>query len=101
VIRVYLLIICNPENKYAIYKIFTKLDNVVNVDILYGPYYIIVEIIFETMEDLREKLQKEIKNIDSLMSTLTLIRAEDMYNFDKLLVKKKILTIGQFKIIEQ
>jgi hypothetical protein len=40
------------------------------------------------MKDLRGKLQKEIKNIDSLMSTLTLIRAEDMYNLDKLLVKK-------------
>lgn len=64
------------------------MDNVVNVDILCGPYDIIVEIIFETMEDLRGKLQKEIKNIDSLMSTLTLIRAEDMYNLDKLLVKK-------------
>jgi DNA-binding Lrp family transcriptional regulator len=88
VIRVYLLIICNPENKYEIDKIFTKLDNIVNVDILCGPYDIIVEIIFETMEDLRGKLQKEIKNIDSLMSTLTLIRAEDMYNLDKLLVKK-------------
>ncbi len=88
-IRVYLLIICNPENKYEIYKIFTKLDNVVNVDIFCGPYDIIVEIIFETMEDLRGKLQKEIKNIDSLMSTLKLIRAEDMYNLDKLLVKKK------------
>ena len=93
-IRVYLLIICNPENKYEIYKIFTKLDNVVNVDILCGPYDIIVEIIFETMEDLRGKLQKEIKNIDSLMSTLTLIRSEDMYNLDKLLVKKRILTNG-------
>ena len=39
------------------------------------------------MDDLRRKLQKEIKNIDSLMSTLTLIQAEDMYDFDKLLVK--------------
>jgi DNA-binding Lrp family transcriptional regulator len=87
VIRVYLLIICNPENKYEIYNIFTKLNNVVNVDMLYGPYDIIVEIIFETMDDLRRKLQKEIKNIDSLMSTLTLIQAEDMYDFDKLLVK--------------
>lgn len=86
-IRVYLLIVCNPENKYEIYNIFTKLNNVVNVDILSGPYDIIVEIIFETMEDLRGKLQKEIKNIDSLMSTLTLIGAEDIYDFDKLLVK--------------
>ena len=86
-IRVYLLIICNPENKYEIYNIFTKLNNVVNVDMLYGPYDIIVEIIFETMDDLRRKLQKEIKNIDSLISTLTLIQAEDMYDFDKLLVK--------------
>jgi hypothetical protein len=39
------------------------------------------------MDDLRRKLQKEIKNIDSLISALTLIQAEDMYDFDKLLVK--------------
>ena len=86
-IRVYLLIVCNPENKYEIYNIFTKLNNVVNVDILSGPYDIIVEIIFETMNDLRGTLEKEIKNIDSLMSILTLIGAEDIYDFDKLLVK--------------
>ena len=86
-IRVYLLIVCNPENKYEIYNIFTKLNNVVNVDILSGPYDIIVETIFETMDDLRGTLEKEIKNLDSLMSTLTLIGAEDIYDFDKLLVK--------------
>ena len=86
-IRVYLLIVCNPENKYEIYNIFTKLNNVVNVDILSGPYDIIVEIVFETMDDLRGTLEKEIKNIDSLMSILTLIGAEDIYDFDKLLVK--------------
>ena len=85
--QAYLLIICDLEHKYEIAKYFEKLDNVVNVDILCGPYDIIVEIIFETMEDLREKLQKEIKNIDSLMSTLTLIAAEEIYDFEKLLVK--------------
>ena len=86
-IQAYLLIICNPENKYEIYDIFTKLNNVVNVDITGGPYDIVAEVIFDTMDDLRVKLQKEIKNIDNLTSTLTLIRAEDMHDFDKLLVK--------------
>ena len=37
---------------------------------------IVVEIIFETMDDLKEKVEKNITNIDNLMSTLTLIRSD-------------------------
>ena len=54
------------------------LDNVVNVDVINGPYDLVVEIIFDTMEDLKVKIQNNIQNIDSLMSTLTLIRSDDM-----------------------
>ena len=54
------------------------MDNVVNVDIINGPYDLVVEIIFDTMEDLKEKIQNNIQNIDKLMSTLTLIRSDDM-----------------------
>jgi len=54
------------------------MDNVVNVDIINGPYDLVVEIIFDTMEDLKEKVQHHINNIDRLMSTLTLIRSEDV-----------------------
>ena len=77
-LRAYLLIICNSEHKYKIANLLTKLDNVVNVDIISGPYDIVVEIIFETMDDLKEKVEKNITNIDNLMSTLTLIRSEDI-----------------------
>ena len=76
-LRAYLLIICNLEkSKYEIANYFEKLDNVVNVDIICGPYDIVVEIIFETMDDLKEKVEKNITNIDNLMSTLTLIRSD-------------------------
>ena len=74
----YLLIISNLENKYKIANYFAKLDNVVNVDLLCGPYDIVVEIIFETMNDLKEKFVKNITNIDNSMSTLTLIRSDDI-----------------------
>jgi DNA-binding Lrp family transcriptional regulator len=77
-LRAYLLIICNLESKYEIAHYFEKLDNVVNVDIICGPYDIVVEIIFETMGDLKEKVEKNITNIDNLMSALTLIRSEDI-----------------------
>ena len=77
-LRAYLLIICNPEVRYEIANIIEKLDNVVNVDIINGPYDLVVEIIFDTMDDLKEKVQYEINNIDRLMSTLTLIRSEDV-----------------------
>ena len=75
-LRAYLLIICNLESKYEIAKYFAKLDNVVNVDIICGPYDIVVEIIFETMDDLKEKVEKNITNIDNSMSTLTLLTSE-------------------------
>ena len=77
-LKAYILIITNLENKYKIADYFAKLDNVVNVDMLCGPYDIVVEIIFETMDDLKEKVEKNITNIDNLMSTLTLIRSEDL-----------------------
>ncbi len=77
-LRAYLLIICNLESKYEIANYFEKLDNVVNVDLTCGPYDIVVEIIFETMENLKEKVEKKITNIDNSISTLTLIRSDDM-----------------------
>jgi DNA-binding Lrp family transcriptional regulator len=77
-LRAYLLIICDPEYRFQIANILEKMDNVVNVDIINGPYDLIVEIIFDTMDDLKEKIQNNIQSIDKLMSTLTLILSEDM-----------------------
>ena len=77
-LRAYLLIICDPEYRFQIANILEKMDNVVNVDIINGPYDLVVEIIFDTMNDLKEKIQNNIQSIDKLMSTLTLILSEDM-----------------------
>ena len=77
-LRAYLLIICDPESRFQIANILEKMDNVVNVDIINGPYDLVVEIIFDTMDDLKEKIQNNIQNIDNLMSTLTLILSDDM-----------------------
>ncbi len=74
----YLLIICDPEYRFQVAHILEKMDNVVNVDVINGPYDLVVEIIFDTMEDLKVKIQNDIQNIDSIMSTLTLIRSDDM-----------------------
>ena len=77
-LRAYLLIICDPEFRFQLANILEKMDNVVNVDIINGPYDLIVEIIFDTMDELKEKIQNNIQSIDKLMSTLTLILSEDM-----------------------
>jgi DNA-binding Lrp family transcriptional regulator len=77
-LRAYLLIICNLESKYKIANYFEKLDNVINVDMTCGPYDIVVEIIFETIDNLREKVEKNITKIDNSISTLTLIGSEDI-----------------------
>ena len=77
-LRAYLLIICNLESKYEVANYFAKLDNVVNVDMLCGPYDIVVEIILKTMDDLKERIEKNLTNIDNSMSTLTLIQSDDI-----------------------
>jgi DNA-binding Lrp family transcriptional regulator len=77
-LRAYLLLICDPEYRFQIVNILEKMDNVVNVEVVNGPYDLVVEIIFETVADLKEKIQNNIQNIDKLMSTLTLILSDDM-----------------------
>lgn len=77
-LRAYLLIICDPEYRFQIANILEKMDYVVNVDIINGPYDLVVEIIFDTIDDLKEKIQNDIQNIDRLMSTLTLIQSDVM-----------------------
>jgi DNA-binding Lrp family transcriptional regulator len=77
-LRAYLLLICDPEYRFQIANILEKMENVVNVDVVNGPYDMVVEIIFDTVDDLKEKIQNNIQNIDKLMSTLTLILSDDM-----------------------
>jgi len=72
------LIICDPEHRFQVAHTLEKMENVVNVDVINGPYDLVVEIIFDTMEDLKEKIQNNIQDIDNLMSTLTLILSDDM-----------------------
>ena len=64
--------------KHQIAQYLVKLDNIVNVDIISGPYDIVAELISENMEDLKESIQTNIKNNDKSISTLTLIRSEDI-----------------------
>jgi len=64
--------------KHQIAQYLSKLDNIVNVDIISGPYDIVAELISENMEDLKERIQTNIKNRDKSISTLTLIRSEDI-----------------------
>jgi DNA-binding Lrp family transcriptional regulator len=77
-LRAYLLIICDPEYRFQVAHSLEKMENVVNVDVINGPYDLVVEIIFDTMEDLKEKIQNNIQDIDNLMSTLTLILSDDI-----------------------
>jgi len=77
-LKAYILLITNLENKCKIADYFAKLDNVVNVDMLCGPYDIVVEIILKTNDDLKERIEKNLTNIDNSMSTLTLIQSDDI-----------------------
>jgi DNA-binding Lrp family transcriptional regulator len=75
-IRAYILIICEPGHKYEIANNLKKIENVVNVDIVNGAYDLILEVLFDTMDEMKERFQNDIKTIDRLMSTLTLVASE-------------------------
>ena len=72
-LRAYLLIICDPQYRFQIANILEKMDNVVNVDVINGPYDLVVEIIFDTMDDLKEKLQNKVITKPKLKLTDTII----------------------------
>ena len=77
-IKAYILIICDPTNKYKIANSLKNIENVVNVDIINGAYDLILEVMVKKIDDLKEKFQKDIKNIDGSISTLTLLTSEDL-----------------------
>jgi DNA-binding Lrp family transcriptional regulator len=57
-------------------NILKKIPNVKEAHMVYGVYDIIVKVEADTMGTLKEILSKEIRSIDKIMSTLTMIAME-------------------------
>lgn len=57
-------------------RILKKISNVKEAHMVYGVYDIIIKVEAETMGMLKEILSLKIRNIDKIMSTLTMIAME-------------------------
>ncbi|HET9805942.1 MAG TPA: Lrp/AsnC ligand binding domain-containing protein [Nitrososphaeraceae archaeon] len=74
--KAYVLINCESGYEALVAKSIKSIDNVLTCNIVYGVYDIIVEIIFDTLKQLEYIIQKRIRNISKIQSTMTLIPFE-------------------------
>ena len=72
--KAYVLINCETGYEALVATSIKSVDdNIVTCNIVYGVYDIIVEIIFDTLKQLEYIIQKRIRNISKVQSTMTLI----------------------------
>ena len=71
--KAYVLINCASGYEALVAQSITSLDNIATCNIIYGVYDIIVEIIYDNLKQLEYIIQKKIRNINKIQSTMTLI----------------------------
>jgi DNA-binding Lrp family transcriptional regulator len=74
--KAYVLINCESGYEALVAKSIKSIDNVLTCNIVYGVYDIIVEVIFDTLKQLQDIIQKNIRKISKIQSTMTLIPFE-------------------------
>lgn len=71
--KAYILINCKAGNETLVAATIKSIENVLTCSIVYGVYDIIVEILFDKIGDLEDIIQKRIRKISNIQSTMTLI----------------------------
>lgn len=71
--KAYILINCKSGNETLVAATIKSIENVLTCSIVYGVYDIIVEILFDKIGDLEDIIQKRIRKISNIQSTMTLI----------------------------
>ena len=71
--KAYVLINCESGYEARVAQSIKSLDNIATCNIIYGVYDIIVEIIYDNLKQLEYIIQKKIRNINKIQSTMTLI----------------------------
>lgn len=71
--KAYILINCKSGNETLVAAIIKSIEDVLTCSIVYGVYDIIVEILFDKIGDLEDIIQKRIRKISNIQSTMTLI----------------------------
>ena len=70
--RVFVLITCDYGQENKILEELSKIDKVLDVNKVEGPYNILVKIDGETIDTIKEIITLKIKTIDRVRHTLTL-----------------------------
>lgn len=71
--KAYILINCKSGNETLVAASIKSIEDVLTCSIVYGVYDIIVEILFDKIGDLEDIIQKRIRKISNIQSTMTLI----------------------------
>jgi DNA-binding Lrp family transcriptional regulator len=71
--KAYILINCKSGNETHVADSINSIENVLTCSVVYGVYDIIVEILFDKISDLEALIQKRIRKISNIQSTMTLI----------------------------
>lgn len=71
--KAYILINCKSGNETLVAATIKSIEDVLTCSIVYGVYDIIVEILFDKIGDLEDIIQKRIRKISNIQSTMTLI----------------------------
>ena len=71
--KAYILINCKSGNETLVAASIKSIEDVLTCSIVYGVYDIIVEILFDKIADLEDIIQKRIRKISNIQSTMTLI----------------------------
>ena len=71
--KAYVLINCKSGNETLVAASIKSIEDVLTCSIVYRVYDIIVEILFDKIADLEDIIQKRIRKISNIQSTMTLI----------------------------
>lgn len=73
----YVLINTEPKHMDNVVEALEKLDAVVEVFPVYGVYDVVAKIKAETMEKLKEIVSWNVRNLDEVRSTITMLILEE------------------------
>ncbi|MGE0243776.1 MAG: Lrp/AsnC ligand binding domain-containing protein [Nitrososphaeraceae archaeon] len=71
--KAYILINCETGYEKQVATSIKSIDNIITCNIVYGVYDVIVEIMFDTTSQLQDIIQKKIRKVSRIQSTITLI----------------------------
>jgi len=73
VVKAYVLIVTHPGATRRLVEALRKIDQVVEVHEVMGPYDIVAEIEMASLQDVPGLLQEQIRNMDGIQSTTSLV----------------------------